>query len=440
MSRALGWTRSRQTAYITRLLHDDAKGHKTQVRGHETTTDHGPMYPEERRAAWLLAAIFAPRMLGLFLILPVLSVHGTQYRGNTPVLIGLAVGIYGLTQAALQIPFGMLSEKFGRKPVITAGLLLFALGSLCAAHADSIWGVIAGRALQGAGAIASVVLALTADLTRETQRTKAMGIIGASIGGAFAVALVVGPILAGAFGMRGLFYVTGALAVLGVFVLNRYVPTPPPSSRSPTETLARGKTRAGLRSVLADGHLRRLDAGIAILHFILTATFVALPLALVEGLDLPLEQHWWVYLIVVSGAMVLMAPAVMYADRRNALRQVLLIAIAALALAQIALATGPQTLAFTLAIMFLFFTAFNVLEASLPSLASRIAPRDAKGTALGVYATSQHLGAFLGGLGGGVLYQHFGVAGVFTACGALALLWLVLLAPKTTQSSSGDAI
>jgi MFS family permease len=383
------------------------------------------MNSSEKRAAISLAAIYALRMLGLFMVLPVFALHAHLYAGATPALIGLAIGIYGLTQAAFQIPFGMLSDRLGRKRVIAAGLLIFAAGSVVAALAQSIEMVILGRALQGMGAIAAAVLALTADLTREENRTKAMAIIGASIGMTFAVAMVLGPALARFGGMSALFALTALLALGGIAVLVFVVPAPPSSHfHRDTSTIP-----AQLRVVFANGELLRLDLGIGVLHLVLTATFTVLPLVLRDHGGLDAGQHWGVYLLVLICALVLMTPFVMLADRRNKSKEVFLGAIAALAIALAALyllpAFGTASLNILIALMVLFFTAFTLLEAQLPTLVSRLAPGELKGTALGAYSTCQFLGAFLGGVMGGWVHGRYGTLAVFGICALLVVLWLI---------------
>jgi MFS family permease len=383
------------------------------------------MNRSEKRATISLASIYALRMLGLFMVLPVFALHAHLYAGATPALIGLAIGVYGLTQAAFQIPFGMLSDRLGRKRVIACGLLIFAAGSLVAAAAQSIEMVIFGRALQGMGAIAAAVLALTADLTREENRTKAMAIIGASIGLTFAVAMVLGPALSRLGGMSALFGLTAVLALGAVAVLIFIVPSPP-NSHFHRDTSA---IPAQLRVVLANRELLRLDVGIGVLHLVLTATFTVLPLALRDLGGLDDGQHWWIYLLVLICALILMTPFVMLADRRNKSKEVFLGAIATLAIALAALyllpAPGPASLGTLIALMVVFFTAFTLLEAQLPTLVSRLAPGELKGTALGAYSTCQFLGAFLGGVMGGWIHGHFGALAVFGVCAVLVLGWLV---------------
>lgn len=382
------------------------------------------MLPGERRAALSLAGIFSLRMLGMFMILPVFALYADRIEGATPALMGLAIGIYGMTQAALQIPFGLLSDRWGRKPVIAAGLLLFALGSVVAALSDSIYGIIAGRALQGAGAIAAAVMALAADLTREEQRTKAMAIIGISIGLSFSLALVAGPVLDHWLGLAGIFWLTAVLACVGIAVLYLVVPQPAISRlHRDAEPVP-----AQFLSVLRDAQLLRLDYGILSLHMILTASFTVMPLILRDTLALPVGRHWQVYLPVLVLSVAAMVPFIILAERRRRMKQVFLGAILVIALAQFGLAAWHANLASVALLLFLFYVGFNLLEATLPSLISKMAPPDSKGTAMGFYSSSQFLGAFIGGATGGWLQGQAGVSGVLQFCGAAALLWLLVAA------------
>ncbi|MDX1432083.1 MAG: MFS transporter [Gammaproteobacteria bacterium] len=389
-----------------------------------TTALSPAMTPAERRASISLAGIFMLRMLGLFMIFPVFSLHAERYAAHTPMLIGVAIGIYGLTQALFQIPFGMVSDRIGRKRVIAAGLLMFAAGSALAALADNIWEVIAGRALQGFGAIAAATLALTADLTREECRTKAMAIIGVSIGFAFALALVLGPAITRVAGLPGLFWITGLLALGGIAVLRFYVPDPV-RTRFHRDTEA---VPAQFARILGDGQLLRLDVGILVLHLIMTAIFVVLPLALRDEAGLAPSAHWQLYLAVLAVAVVLMVPFVTYADRHNRVKHVYLTAVVLLAVSLAGLYFSRDALWTIGVALVIYFTAFTVLEASLPSLVSRLAPADLKGTALGVYSTSQYLGAFLGGILGGWLFGRYGPEMVFAFCAALCVAWLAFAA------------
>ncbi|MDE1166707.1 MAG: MFS transporter [Pseudomonas sp.] len=380
------------------------------------------MSGSETRAASGLALVFAFRMLGMFMVLPVLATYGMDLAGATPALIGLAIGAYGLTQAFLQIPFGIISDRIGRRPVIYVGLVIFALGSVLAAQADSIWGVIAGRILQGAGAISAAVMALLSDLTREQHRTKAMATIGMSIGVSFAVAMVIGPLLTRAFGLSGLFLATAALAVVGIALIAFMVPHAP-SHFTHRES---GVARQALLPTLRNPDLLRLDVGIFVLHAILMASFVALPLALVDRAGLPKEQHWWVYLTALVVSFFGMIPFIIYGEKKRKMKRVLIGAVATLMLTELFFWEFGNTLRELVIGTVVFFTAFNLLEASLPSLISKVSPAGGKGTAMGVYSTSQFLGAALGGILGGWLFQHGGLSVVFIGCAGLLAIWLAI--------------
>jgi len=377
------------------------------------------MSPTEIRAGVSLAAIFSLRMLGLFLILPVFAVHArTLPSGNNLLLVGLALGAYGLTQAFLQIPYGVASDRLGRKPVIICGLIIFAVGSFVAAAASDIYLIIAGRVLQGAGAISAAVTALAADLTREQHRTKVMAMIGSSIGLIFAVSLVAAPLLYAWIGMAGIFVLTGALALAGIAVVLKVVPPAPPLPEKPPQ--------ARFAEVLANPQLLRLNFGVFTLHLMQTAMWVLVPPALVHAGGLPLPEHWKVYLPAVLASFVLMVPAIIAAEKHGRMKAVFNGAVVLLIVVMFGFAffgNGLYALAFWL---FAFFVAFNVLEATLPSLISRIAPPHAKGAALGVYNTTQSAGLFSGGLLGGALAQHVGPNAVWLVCVAFALVWLGL--------------
>ena len=378
------------------------------------------MTPTERRASGTLASIFALRMLGLFLVLPVFALEARKYPGgDDPALIGLAMGMYGLTQGLLQIPFGVASDRFGRKRVIVLGLLVFALGSLWAASADTLYGLLAGRALQGAGAVSAAVTALLADLTRDNVRTKAMALVGASIGLMFALSLVLSPLLAGWIGLSGLFALTALLAVLGAAVVIWSVP--------PEPVLHKDAARGGLRQVLAMPALLRLNVGVFVLHAVQLAMWVAVPALLVQaGLDK--DHHWQVYLPAVLASFVVMG-GVFAAERRGYLRAAFLTAIGVIAVVQVVflwVASGAPTLAVLAWLLFAFFCGFNVLEATQPSFVSRLAPAPSRGAAMGVYNTLQSLGFFAGGWMGGQLVKSHGTQGLFLTCAALMLLWLAV--------------
>ncbi|MEL7553944.1 MFS transporter [Pseudomonas protegens] len=378
------------------------------------------MSGSETRAASGLALVFAFRMLGMFMVLPVLATYGMDLAGATPTLIGLAIGAYGLTQAVFQIPFGIISDRIGRRPVIYLGLIVFALGSVLAANADSIWGVIAGRILQGAGAISAAVMALLSDLTREQHRTKAMAMIGMTIGLSFAVAMVVGPLLTRSFGLSGLFLATGAMALVGILIIAFMVPR----STGPLQHRESGVARQALIPTLKHPDLLRLDLGIFVLHAMLMSSFVALPLALVEKAGLPKEQHWWVYLTALLISFFAMIPFIIYGEKKRKMKRVLLGAVSTLLLTELFFWEFGESLRALVIGTVVFFTAFNLLEASLPSLISKVSPAGGKGTAMGVYSTSQFLGSALGGILGGWLFQHGGLSAVFLGCAVLAALWL----------------
>jgi MFS family permease len=396
------------------------------------------MSREEIRAGASLAGVYGLRMLGLFFILPVFAVHAAQIRGGGDLmLVGVALGAYGLAQGILQIPFGMASDRWGRKPVLYAGLLIFAAGSFLGIAADDIWTVIAARVLQGAGAISSVAMALAADLTRPQHRTKVMAMIGSMIGLMFALSLVGAPLLYRGIGMGGLFALTGMLALAAMWVVRTQVPDPQAAA-------ARQDDAAAGRASLLDPELLRLNAGIFILHIVLYAMFVVLPFMLVEA-GLALTDHWQVYLPVVLVSFALMVPGILYADRRNRPKPVLVGAVALLVAAQAGLALFRPGIATLAALLLGFFVAFNVLEAMLPSLVSRIAPAQGRGMAIGVYNTTQTLGVFFGGWLGGWLARQHGATGVFFACAALAAVWLALAAgmrpvPRTVNGLSSAAL
>ena len=376
--------------------------------------------PQERRATLGLATIYGSRMLGLFLILPVFALYAEHLPSATPVLTGVAIGIYGLTQAALQIPFGLVSDRIGRKPVIVAGLILFAIGSVVAATADDIWMIIAGRAIQGAGAIAAAVMALLADLTREEYRTRAMATVGVTIGFSFTVALIAGPLFNAWIGVPGLFWLTAILALAAIAILLGVIPTPDKSSVHEEAEPVPGM----FGRVLRNPQLLRLDLGIFCLHLVLTALFLAVPLELVDA-GLPVAEHAWLYLPVMVLGMGLMVPFVIKAEKGGKTKEVFLGAIGLLGLAQLGIYTMEGSIWGLAAALLAFFTAFNLLEATLPSLVSKLAPGQIRGTAMGVYSTSQFSGAFFGGLSGGWVHQHYGTSAVFVTSALITLIWLL---------------
>ena len=396
-----------------------------------------PMTRQELRASLSLAAIYMLRMLGMFLILPVFAVLARDLPDATPVKVGLALSAYGMTQAVFQIPFGLWSDRWGRKPVITVGLLLFVLGSVVAALSDSIAGIIVGRSLQGAGAVAAVVMALAADLTREEHRTKAMALIGISIGISFALSMVTGPVLSHWMGLKGLFWLIAGLAVASIIVLHGVVPNPT-VSRFHRDAQVRA---ASFGQVFRQTELLRLDFGIFCLHLILTATFVVLPLILKDRLVLATEDHWHLYLPVFVLAIVCMVPFVILAEKKRKMKPVFLAFIGLVALADVGFALLPDQFWGVFLMLFIFFTGFNLLEATLPSMVSKIAPPDLKGTAMGVYSTAQFLGAFIGGVGAGWIHGQYGTSQVFLFCALIALVWLgVALFMKPPQHLSSVLI
>ncbi len=373
----------------------------------------------ERRAAFSLASLIGFRMLGLFMLLPVMATYGPALDGYTAAMAGLAMGIYGLTQATLQIPMGRLSDLYGRKRVITAGFLLFAGGALVAALSTHIWGVIIGRAMQGAGAVSAAVLAFAADLTPEHRRSKVMAVIGMTIGASFMVAFVAGPALAAVWGLKGIFWTTLALAVFGLFILHAVAPAEPPRAAH-ADGDALWKVFFGL---LGNGQLMRLAASIFMVHLIMTALFLVLPLRLVS-LDIVAGKQSLVYLPTLLGGALLMVPFLILAERRHWQRPLMLVAIVLLAVALLLVphAGLPQLML----ALFLYFLAFNWLEASIPSWASRVVPASAKGSALGLYSSAQFLGAFAGGAGAGLVHQHIGADAVLYAAAGLCGLWLLI--------------
>lgn len=375
----------------------------------------------EKKAAFSLASVFGVRMLGLFMILPVFAIYGEQLAGYSPLWLGLAIGAYGLTQALLQIPMGILSDKYGRKPVILAGLVVFLIGSIVAALSTSIYGVVAGRALQGMGAIASAILALAADLSREEQRPKVMATIGMFIGLSFTFAMILGPIIADTFGLSGLFWFTGLLTIIAMFMIQFMVPysvnkAPRGDSVALPEQIAK---------LVRDPQLFRLNLGVFILHMALTACFVTLPKQFVAS-GLALESHWKIYLPALLGSFFLMVPFMIIAMKKEQEKPMFTGAIALLTLALFLLWSLPSGLSSLVLSVVLFFTAFNYLEATLPSILSRLAPAGVKGSAMGIYSSSQFLGAFVGGIVGGVVAIRYGEQSIFLVMAFVSLIWLVL--------------
>lgn len=381
------------------------------------------MTPAERRATLSLASIYGLRMFGMFLILPIFAIYASTLPDKpSSFMVGLALGAYGLTQALLQLPFGMASDKYGRKPMIYLGLAIFAVGSFVAALSSTIEGIIVGRALQGAGAVSAVVTALVADLTRDEHRTKAMATIGVTIGIAFSLSLIGGPILNQWVGVPGIFALTGVLTLVAIAVV-RFVVPDPVHSHYHSDASA---TPVRLKGVLKNTQLLRLNYGIFALHAAQMAMFVVVPFAIVSASGLHENQHWQIYLPIVLASFVLMVPAIIYAEKQSQMKRVFIAAIAMMLLAQLMFSASIDYFWGIVASLTVYFVAFNVLEASLPSLISKIAPAAAKGTAMGVYNTAQSLGIFVGGALGGYLSHVYGFASVFIFCGVMMFLWLLL--------------
>ncbi len=379
------------------------------------------MTPLERRATLGLGSVYSLRMLGMFMVLPVITTYGMALQGASETLIGLAIGIYGLMQAVFQIPFGLWSDKIGRKPLIVIGLILFALGSVLAAVSHSIWGVILGRALQGSGAIAAAVMALLSDLTREQNRTKAMAFIGVSFGITFAVAMGLGPVITHAFGLNGLFWLIALLSLVGIAITLFLVP----NSSQHVLNRESGMVSGGFRLVLTNPQLLKLNVCIFCMHVLLMATFVALPIEL-QASGLPVSKHWLVYSITMLAGFIAIIPLIIYAEKAHRMRRVLIGSVGVLLLAECVLWQASARLWFLVAGVQLFFIAFNLVEALLPSLVSKESPAGYKGTAMGVYSTSQFLGVAAGGIISGWLAEHLAVSAVFLAGAFLCVLWGVV--------------
>ena len=381
------------------------------------------MTPTELRSTISLASIYGLRMLGMFLILPIFSVYAETLKGGSNhTLIGLALGAYGLTQVLLQLPFGIASDKYGRKKVIYIGLVLFIIGSVVAALATDIYMVIIGRAIQGAGAVSAVVTALVADLTREEHRTKAMAMIGGTIGITFALSLVAGPLLNQWIGVSGIFWMTAVLSALAILVIKYYVPDPVLSQFHSDAQAAPEK----MKSVLRDRQLLRLNFGTFSLHAAQMAMFIVVPFALTETSGMNVNSHWQVYLPVLIASFVLMLPPIIIGEKRAKLKTVFIGAVALMLVAQILFASTIHQFWGVVISLLVYFTAFNILEASLPSLISKMAPAASKGTAMGVHSTAQSFGIFLGAVVGGYLSHRFGYSAVFIFCAVLMCIWLVL--------------
>lgn len=376
----------------------------------------------EWRVTASLAAIYAVRMLGLFMILPVFALYAETLPDSTPWLVGLAIGIYGLTQAIFQIPLGTLSDKLGRKPVIVGGLLVFAAGSIIAAMAHSLWMIVAGRAIQGMGAVAGPTMALAADLTREENRTRIMAVIGMTIGMSFMAGMILGPLISQYTGVPGIFWTTSLLALSGIILVTFVVPTPDHTAVH-RDT---GIIRSYIGKALGNISLLRMNAGVFILHLVMTANFLVLPPIFVHDLDLPRVEHWKVYLPVFLGSFILSLPLIILAEVKQQIRILLLGSTLALIVAEIGMALGHTHIVWLLLAFFLFFVGFNFLEAVQPSLVAKYADVSIKGTAMGIFSSSQFLGIFAGGSLGGIINHAWGTTGVFAFSAVVVGLWLIL--------------
>ncbi|RVU81539.1 MFS transporter [Leucothrix sargassi] len=376
----------------------------------------------ERRTALSLAAVYAVRMLGLFMILPVLPLYAENFEEATPFLVGLAIGIYGLTQATFQIPLGLMSDRFGRKKIIVAGLLVFAIGSIIAALSDNIYSIIIGRAIQGMGAIAAATMALAADLTEENNRAKVMASIGMTIGIAFAVAMIIGPLINDWYGLSGIFWITTALAVAGIALVTFVVPTP----KKLFHHRDAGIMGDYLLPALKNTHLLRMNAGVFILHMIMTANFTALPLLFKNQMGIESASHWKIYLPVFVLSFVFAVPLIIAAEKYQKIKPLLVGTVFTLIAAQLGLAFGIQTNVLVLASFLIFFISFNFLEAVQPSLVAKYSAVNVKGTAMGVFSTWQFMGIFVGGIVGGYLMNNFSETAVFLYGGLAALAWLLI--------------
>ena len=394
------------------------------------------MTAQERRSSASLATIFALRMLGLFLVLPVFALEAAKLPGgDDPALVGLAMGVYGLTQGLLQLPFGLASDRFGRKRVMVIGLLLFAVGSAMAAFAPTVTWLVIGRAVQGAGAISAAVTAMLADQTRDVVRTKAMALVGGSIGLVFALSLVLSPLLASFLGLHGLFALTCVLALAGIAVVLWWVPPEAPEHVNALQ----GSLGEGMRAVTRNPALLRLYFGVFMLHAVQLAMWVALPAMLVQA-GLERDHHWWVYLPAVVASFFVMAGTLFPLEKRGYLRAVFLVSVGLIGLVQIGLlwvASGAPSVLVLGLLLFVFFCGFNVLEASQPSMASRVAPAQARGAALGVYNSLQSLGFFVGGAVGGWLLKETGAHGLFVACAVAMAAWLLVAWPMQAPPTAG---
>ena len=384
----------------------------------------------EKRTALSLAAVYAVRMLGLFMILPVLPLYVTHFEEATPFLIGLAIGIYGLTQATFQIPLGLLSDRYGRKKIIIAGLLLFALGSVVSALSDSIYTIIIGRAIQGMGAIAAATMALAADLTEEDNRAKVMAGIGMTIGVAFAVAMVIGPLINEWLGLSGIFWVTTLLAFVGIALVIFVVPQP----KRLFHHRDAGVLGDYILPTLKNPSLMRMNVGVFVLHMIMTANFTVLPLIFRDQIGLVSAEHWKIYLPVFALSFIAAVPLIIIAEKYQKIKQILMGTVLLLAISQLFMAFSLEQ-NWGLIFWFLaFFVSFNFLEAIQPSLVAKYAGVNIKGTAMGVFSTAQFLGIFIGGVIGGLILENSDPSWVFLFGCFGAIIWLALTVTLPTPT------
>ncbi|WP_438012287.1 MFS transporter [Psychrobacter raelei] len=378
----------------------------------------------EKRAIAGIGGIFALRMIGLFMIVPVFSVYGNNYAHATPLLIGLAIGIYGLGQALFQIPMSMAADKFPRKPMIFLGLLLFAIGGVVAATATDIYQVIIGRALAGSGAVSAILMALLADVTREQQRTKAMATMGLTIATSIMLSFAIGPMMVASLGISGLFWLTAVFALVAMLLL-LFVPTP---LRVLRHNLANQSIGEQLKEVLRIGDLNRLHIGIFALHLTMTAIFVIVPQQLADVLDLSVRQQGMVYLPLLFIGFAIAIPFIIIAEKKRKMRQIFLAALTLLVAAFVCLALGSKLSYVLLFGLGLYFIGFNLLEATIPSWISKKAPVANKATAMGINSSSQFLGAFFGGALGGMLLNQSPML-AWGLLGAVMAVALVLILP-----------
>ncbi|QKQ24013.1 MFS transporter [Candidatus Ruthia endofausta] len=376
------------------------------------------MNKQERTFAFKISLIMSTRMLGLFMIFPIFSVYASEYTSTTPYLIGLSIGIYGLTQALLQIPFGYLSDKYGRKPMLIIGLVIFFIGSVVAASSTDIIGIVIGRALQGAGAISAVLMAFLADFVSENQRSKANAFVGVQIGIAFMLALLLGPIISVSLGISGLFWVIALLSVVALIIVSTL-----PNAK-PKEQYA--LSIANIRKVL-NIDLLLLDFSVFALHLILTCSFIAMPIFLKESNIVDIKDSWQIYLPIIILSFIGMLPMVILASKYQKIKPVFLSAIALLIISQILFYQIQLTYTSFFTLLTLFFIAFNALEAILPSLIASSTSADKRGLAMGLYATSQFLGAFVGGILGGWIYNISNLNSVFLSTTFVAVIWWIII-------------